>query len=160
MDHGVQAILSRLPQCIAQLLWNVLLTQNLRPNRVVNIVIDIGDLIAESNNLPLRRMRGKSSLMIADSIPDLPGQIEPLPLLLQKLYHPHTLFIVAEAPGINLRERPFSGMTEGSMAQIMAQSDSLCQILIHAQSLGDGSGILGHLQCVRHTSPVMVTQRG
>ena len=54
---------------------------------------------------------------------------------------------------------PLSGMSERRMSQIVSQSSSLDQVLIQAQGLGNGPGVLGDLQRMSHPGPVMVPVR-
>ena len=56
-------------------------------------------------------------------------------------------------------QNPFTRMSKRRVPQVMPQRNGLSQILIQTQCLRNGSGILRHLQRVRHPRPVMVTVR-
>ena len=126
---------------------------------VGNIVVDIGDLIRQTHNLPLQRGGQLAGGVAQDTVPHLPSQVETVSLVFQPLHHPQGLLIVTEAPGYDLIEYPFSGVSEGRVAQIVAQSGGLGQVLVEPQPPGDGPGDAGDLQRVGHAGTVVVALR-
>ena len=66
---------------------------------------------------------------------------------------------MSESLGADLVQGPLSRMAERSVTKIMSQGDRFSQIFIQAQGFGDRSGVLRHLQRVRHARSVMVAVR-
>ena len=60
-------------------------------------MVDIGNLIRKTHNLSLERMRHQSGLMVQNTVPHFPCEIQPLSILLQLLHDTHTLFVVPES---------------------------------------------------------------
>ena len=58
------------------------------------------------------------------------GQIQALPFLLQHLDYTKTLFGVTEAITLKLGHLILACMTEGCVTDVMAQADSLSEILV------------------------------
>ena len=155
----VQPLRTAAPGHGADFFRNILLFQDAAPDRVVRIMMNIGDLIRKPDNAPFQRGRHGSRLMIPDAIPYLHGQIDALSVLLQHIHGPHTLFVVPEPIRTCPVQRPLPGMAKGRVPQIVPQSDGLHQIFIELQRLGDRPGRLAHLQRVCQPRPVMVTLR-
>ena len=63
---------------------------------------------------------------------------------------------MGETPGHNLVEQPFPGVPKGGVAQIVAQGDGLCEILVQKQGAGHGACNARDLQRVGHPGAVMV----
>ena len=147
------------PKRPAKLQRNILLPQDLCADRVINIRIHIGNLIRQAHNLALQRMGNRLGLVIEDTVTHLPCQVQPLSVFLQFLHDAHALLIVFKTAFIDLIQNKFPRMAKRRVSQIMAQRNGLHQILVHPQCLGDGSGILRHLQCVGHAGPIMIPHR-
>ena len=105
-------------------------------------MVDIGDLIRQPHDLPLKSCRFSHTLVIADPIDDFPCEIQPLSVLFQHFHHAHALFVVFESARTHSVQSPLSGMTKGRMPEIMPQTDRFCQIFIQPQRLRDGPRIL------------------
>ena len=56
---------------------------------------------------------------------NLVAQVQTLTILLQNVHHPQRLLIVPEGLAQNLAEGVLPGVTEGGVAQIMAQGNGL-----------------------------------
>ena len=55
---------------------------------------------------------------------------------------------------------PLPRVAKRRMAEVVAERNRLCQILVHAQCLCNRSGILGNLKRMRQPRAVMVAFRG
>src|ERR671916_1383303 len=71
------------------------------------------------------------------------------------------MLVVAEAAPVSpfredTSESLFASMTEGGVAEIVAEGDSLGQVLVEVQGAGDGARDLHHLQCVRQAGAEVV----
>ena len=87
------------------------------------------------------------------------GQIQTRTVIFQHIHHPQALLIVAKRLTQAVRQRAFTGVAEGGVAQIMAQGNGLRQILIQRQRSGDGSADPGDLQGMGHAGTIVITLR-
>ena len=95
--------------------------------------------------------------MVADAVSRLPGQVQPLALLLQHLHHADTLLIVGEAALAQLVEHPLSRVSKRRMPQVMAQRNGFHQRFVHPERPGDRPGILGNLQRMGQPRAVVIS---
>ena len=84
----------------SQPVWNLLFLNDPGADRIVNIGINIGDLIRETHDLTLQCCRRQAGLMIQDTVPHFPGQVQSHTVLLETFHHTHALLIVPEASHI------------------------------------------------------------
>src|SRR5215204_779733 len=73
------------------------------------------------------------------------------------------MFVMAEGASVGCEgagEGFFSSVTEGGVAEIVAEGDRLREVFVEAESTGYGTGYLHHLQGVRETCPEVVAVRG
>src|SRR5215217_5959939 len=73
------------------------------------------------------------------------------------------VFVVAEGTSVGCEgagEGFFSCVTEGGVAEIVAEGDRLREIFVEPESAGYGTGYLHHLQSVREACPEVVAVRG
>ena len=159
MNEKIQSLPDRLSRDIRDFLGYLLFGEQPRPHSVIHIVVQIRYFVRKPDDLTLQRRRGTAHLVIEDSVPDLPAQIQSLAVPFQEIYDPEALLIVFEAKGTYTVERPFTAMAEGRVAQIMTQRNGLDKILVEAEGLRDRPGVLGHFQGVGQTGPVMVARR-
>ena len=156
MDHRIQANSGRISKNLPIWFRNIFLFEHASPDRVVNIMVDIGNLIRQAYDLSFQRMRRTRGFMIQDSVTHFPGQVQSLALLFQTFHHPYALLVMLEPQRAYLVKRPFSRMAERRMPQIMPQRDRLHQIFIETKSLCYCPGILGYLQRMGQPGPVMI----
>ena len=97
--------------------------------------------------------------VVQDPIANLPGQVQPLPLLLQHLHNTDTLLIMREPLAAEPVEHRLPRMTKRRMSQIVPQRDRLRQRLIQPQRFRDRARYLRYFQRVRQARPVMVALR-
>ena len=159
MNEKIQSLPDRLSRDIRDFPGYLLFGEEPCPHGVIHIVVQICYFVREPDDLTLQRRRGTAHLVIEDSVPDLPAQIQSLAVPFQDIHDPEALLIVFETKGTYTVERPFTAMAEGRVAQIMTQRNGLDQILVEAEGFRDRPGILGHFQRVGQTGPVMVACR-
>ena len=97
--------------------------------------------------------------VVQDPVANLPGQVQPLPLLLQHLHNTDTLLIMREPLAAEPVEHRLPRMTKRRMSQIVPQRDRLRQRLIQPQRFCDRARYLRYFQRVRQARPVMVALR-
>ena len=64
--------------------------------------------------------------MMRDAVPDLPRQIQPLPIVLEHVDDTQALLVVVESARDEIIQHPLAGVTEWRVAEVMAESDRLC----------------------------------
>ena len=129
------------------------------PHGVVDVVVDVGDLVGQAHHLPLPGLGALRPGVAQDAVPHLPGEVQPVPLLLQPVHHPQGLLVVLEAPGHDLAQQPLPRVPEGGVPQVVAQGDGLGEVLVEAQAPGDGAGDAADLQGVGHPGAVVIPLR-
>ena len=129
------------------------------PDGVVNVVVDVGDLVGQPEELAFQGLRPVGAGVAEDAPPHLIGQVEALPLLFQPVHHPQGLLVVGEAAGQDFIEHPLPGVAEGGVAQIVAVGRRLRQILVEPQAPGNGAGDAADLDGVGHAGAVVVPLR-
>ena len=109
---------------------NILLSKDTGANRVIDVVVDVGNLIREPHNGALIGPRGTVCPVIPYAVANFQGQIEPFSALLQKFDGSHTLDAMLKAAGAEPVQNTLSGMPEGGVAQIVSQRDCLRECLV------------------------------
>ena len=87
------------------------------------------------------------------------AEIEPPAVLFDAVHHAQRLLVMPEAGAVNFVECPLPGVAERRVAEIVAESDSLAQILVEPQRPPDGARKARYLQRVREPGAVMVALR-
>ena len=132
-----------------------------RPDGVVDIVVDIGDLIRESGRCCPSRVDGLPGCpVVQDPVPHLPGQVQSLSLLLQHLHHPDALLIVGKARPDRSHSKSHSpecpkGVWPRSWPRAMAS----VRLSFSRRALAMVLAIWDDLQGVGQPGPVMVSLR-
>ena len=123
-------------------------------------MVDIGDLVGFSDDLPLKRFRKTAVAAVPqNSHSYLIGQVQPLPVFLQKIHNTQRLLVMTKRFSRHLRQRNLSRMTKGRMAEIVAKRNGLRQILVQSQCSCDRTRNSRHLQRMRHPRAVVVALR-
>ena len=131
------------------------------PYGVVHIVVDVGEAVCEPSDLSLEGGRERHGpWVVEDPVAHLPGQVEPVAVVLQEVHHTQALLVVPEGPAQERGERFLAEMPEGGVAQIVAQRDRFGEVLVQTQGPSDRASDLGDLQGVGQSDPVVVTFRG
>ena len=134
------------------------------PHGVVDVVVDVGDAVDEAHDLALERRR----LLRAPGVADDPvahrlGQVEAVPVALERVDDPQRLLVVAKAaPEALLQaavERVLADVAERRVAEVVAEPDRLDQVLVERQRPRDGARDLGDLERVGQPRAVVVAAR-
>ena len=119
----------------------VLLAQDPGTPGVVDVVVHVGDEVRHPHDLPFERRRpllrvepnGRSLLtfrVATDAIPHLEGEVEPQPVVLEHLDHPHRLLVVAETAAHRLVEERLAGVAERRMPQVVGETTDFDQVRV------------------------------
>src|SRR5581483_4590213 len=95
----------------------VALAEQAEADRVVDVVVDVGNAVDDADDLALERRRLAAAGVREDAVADLGGEVE-------ALGNPERLLVVAERPPDalpqDLVESVLAGMAEGGVAQVVA----------------------------------------
>jgi len=129
-------------------------------------VVNVSDDVRNPNHLTFKRQRHRLGVLAKDlpfpfgmfqnTVSDLKGEIQSLPVLLQEIDDPQALIGMVESPRDNLIQGILPGMPKRRMTQVVSQGDGLCQILIETERFGDRSCNLRNLKGMRQSGPVMI----
>src|SRR5215211_2438725 len=103
------------------------------------------------------------SCMVTYPVSDLKRKVQSISLSLEVVDDAQGVFVVAEGAAVGRQgagEGFFSGVSEGGVAEVVAEGDRLRKVLVEAESTGYGTGDLHHLQGVRKACPEVVAVRG
>ena len=135
-----------------------------RPQRVVDVVVDVGDAVDQLHDPPLQGRRLARAGVVEDAVADLLGEVEALAVALQHVDHPQRVDVVLELGAAALAqrrvERLLAGVAEGRVAEVVAEPDRLGQVLVEAERPGHGAGDPAGLQGVGEAGPVVVALGG
>ncbi len=124
---------------------NVLLPHHSGPDSVVYVMVYVRYPVRHAHYPSLGGI-GLLALCVADyAVSHLPGEVQPLPLLLEPVHHPKALPVVLEAPAGDLAQGPLPGVAEGGVPQVVGKGYGLGQVLVEPQGPGDGPRYLGDL---------------
>jgi hypothetical protein len=140
------------------------------PDRIVDIVIDVGDDVGHARNLPLDCARAMlwvgadrhAALALGvprDAVAHFPRQVEPAPLVLEDVDYPQALLVVVESARNEIVEDALAGMAERCVAQIVTEGNGLGELLVEPQHLGYAPGDLRYLERMRETCPIVIASR-
>ena len=154
MNQGVDPRRARIPEERDLGLRQVLRSEDPVPNRVVDVVVDIGHSIDDADDLPLECLRLLFSCVREDPVPHLPRQVE-------RLGDPQRLLVVAETHPETLVERGVErvlpGVAKGRVPGVVAEPDRFGEILVQRQRPGHYTRDPGRLERVRHPGAVVVS---
>ena len=128
--------------------------------RVVDVVVDVGDPVDEPHDLALQRRRLPRAARVAqDPVAHRIGQVEAL----EHVDDPQRVLVVAEAAPEALApggvEHRLADVPEGRMAEIVAEPDRLREVLVEPQRPRDRARDLRRLERVREPRAVVVALR-
>ena len=153
------ALAGAAPAMAVDLLRQGVLRQDPGPDRVVQVVIDVGDAVGQAHDGGLPAVVRRAGGVVENAHPGLIAEVQPPPALFQPVHHPQTLRIVVEAAGHQFPQRPLPGVAEGGVPQVVPQADGLAQVLVQPQGPGDGPRQPRHLQGVGQPGAVVVPLR-
>ena len=109
---------------------DILFPENTGANRVVNVMVDVGNLIREAHNSPLIGARGAVRSVILYAVANFQGQVEPVSALFQEFDGSHTLNTVLKTARAEPVQNTFSGMPKRGVTEVMSQCDGLRECLV------------------------------
>ena len=124
-------------------------------DRIVDIMVEIGDAVAEAHYAALQRLRLLRPAVAEDAVARFLRQVQPLAIVFQQVHHAQPLAVMVEIM-LYRSKRPFAGMAERRMPQVMTKRDRLGQVFVQAERAGNGTGDLRHLQRMRQARAEMV----
>jgi len=170
LDHGVYPLSMGCAKDFGVLLRDILLSEYPGPDRVIEVMVYIGDDVGHPHHSPLN---GSGLLcgvlrddcpfplgVLCDPVPYFKREIQSLPLPLQQIHDPQALLGVRESMGGDLIEDLLPCMAEGGVSQVMGQGNGLGEVLIEPQGLGDGPGDLGDFQGVGQPGAIVIAGGG
>ena len=131
------------------------------PERVVDVVIDVGDAVGEPDDLGLEGGGlGHGPRVVHDAVAHLPGEVEARAVVLEVFDDAQALLVVAERPAQERRERLLAQVTERGVPQVVAQGDGFGEVLVEPQGSGRGPGDVRDVERVGEAHPVVVALGG
>ena len=128
--------------------------------RVVDVVVDVGDAVDQLDDPSLQRRRLVGAGVVEDAVAHLLGQVQAAAVALEHLDHPQRVDVVLEAAAAALVqrrvERLLAGVAEGRVAEVVAEPDRLGQVLVEAERPGDRAGDPAGLERVGEAGAVVV----
>ena len=129
-------------------------------DRVVDVVVDVGDAVDDADDLPLERLRLVGPGVLEDPVAHLLREVEPAAVALEALDDAQRVLVVAEAVAAALAqqlvERLLAGVAERRMAEVVAEADRLDEILVQPQRTADAARDAGRLERVRQARAEMI----
>jgi hypothetical protein len=130
--------------------------EDVGPQSVVQIVVQVGDDIRQPDGLSFKGGRFLSGLplngmtpplgVLDDALPNLHGQIQAPSVVFEQIRDSQTLLVVVEPAGHDLIEYTFPSMTEGRVSEVVPQGDGLDQIFVESESPSNRPGDLRYFQ--------------
>ena len=163
-DECVDAPRVRRPEDLEDIRRDIVDRHQTGAQRVVEIVVDIGDAVGDANDLAFERVRrsrrgmgdaGAELGVTKNAVADVIGQVETASVPFQVIDDAQALLVVAEA-GEGFRQGRFTGVAEGGVTEIVAETDGLDEVLIEAERPTDGAGDLRHFEGVGEPGAVVV----
>ncbi len=125
-------------------------------DRVVDVVVDVGDPVDDAHDPALERLGILRARMGEDPVAHLVGEVE-------LLGDPQRLLVVAEASsealGERLVERLLAGMAEGRVPRVVPEPDRLDEVLVQLERPRHDPRDPGRLERVGHAGAVVVADR-
>ena len=154
----------RRPQDLDDICRDIVHRHQTGSHRVVEIVVDIRDAVGDANHLTFERIRlsrrgvgdaGAKLGVTKNAVADGKGQVETAPVPFQVIDDAKTLLVVPEA-GERFGQGRLTGVAEGGVTEIVAETDGLDEVLVEEERPTDGAGDLRHLEGVGEAGPVVV----
>ncbi len=148
---------------------DIFLLYHICPDGIIDVMVDIGDDIRDSDHLSFQSLGHILFLIIENfspafgmleyPVPDFVGQVQPFAFILEFFHDTEALFIMGESSGEELGKSFLPSMSERSVSEVVPQRDGFGEILVQQKSPGNGAGDLRDLECVSQPGPVMVAER-
>ena len=132
--------------------------QDPRADRVVDVVVQVGDPVGEPHDLRLQgRGRGHRPGVVQDAVADLPGEVQAGAVVLQELDDAQATARSGGTAGPrNGRERLLAQVPERRVAQVVPERDRLGEVLVQPERAGGRPGDLRDLERVGQAHPVVI----
>ena len=117
-------------QHIGNLLGDVVIGEDSRPDGIVDIVVHIGNLVAAPDDLSFQGFRPGFAGVAYNAHANLIGQIQAHAVPFQDVHYPQTLLVMTEGLAQAVGQSRLSGVTEGGVTQVVAHGNGLGQILV------------------------------
>ena len=137
------------------MLRNIVLADNARAYRVINIMVNVGNAVGKVDNAAFRRTRLAPAGMADNAVAHLARKVQ----ILEHIHNAQTLLVVPKPERTNLVKRRLSGVAERRVPEIMSECDRFGQILVKSERPRDGPRNLRDLERMRQPSTVVVTLR-
>src|SRR5688572_28105100 len=152
------------------MLWQGGLAQDAGADRVIDVVVDIGNDVGHARDLAfdrgraMFRRRADRHAVLALRVPgnavaNLPRQVQALTVVLQHVDNAQALLVVVEATRHQFAHHPFAGVAERRVAEVVPERNRFGKLLMQPQHLGNGPRNLRHFERVRQSRAVMVAGR-
>ena len=168
-DDGIDPLGEFVSQHFPARFGNVAVRDDSRPQRVVQIVVDVGDDVGDAHDLTLQALgelgridghhRPHALGVFGDAVAHVEGQVQPQTVVFQFVHDAQALLVVPEPAGAEFVENRLADVAERGVTQVVAEGDGLGQVLVQVQRPGDGPGDLAHFEGVGQARPVMVASR-
>ena len=140
----------------AQRLGDILPAHQAAANRVVDIVVDVGDAVGKMDNSPFRRRGLRTACVMHNTIAHLGGQVERL----DAVDHAQALFVVAEALRADFVQCGFARVAKRRMPEVVAEGNGFGQVFVQAQGARNGTPNLRNFEGMGQAGAVVVALRG
>jgi hypothetical protein len=123
-------------------------------------VVDVAEAVDQLDDAGLGRPRHDRPGVVEDAVAHLVGEVEPAAAALEVLDHPQGVLVVVESPTKTLLQRVgqrlLTRVSEGRMAEVVAERDRLCQVLVEPERTRHGARDARHLERVREARAEVV----
>ena len=137
------------------MLRNIVLADDARAYRVINIMVDVGNAVGKVDNAAFRRTRLAPAGMADNAVAHLARKVQ----ILEHIHNAQTLLVVPKPERTSFVKRRLSGVTERRVPEIMSECDRFGQILVESERPRDGPRNLRDLERMRQPSTVVVALR-
>src|SRR5262249_52041368 len=112
----------------------------------------------------MRRIRANRNAVLPfrmprDPVANLPGQIQPVSIVLEHVDDAKALLVVLESTRYERLQDPLAGVAERRRAQVLPERDGFGQLLIKPQHLGNAARDLRDLERVGQARAVVIAGR-
>ena len=139
MDEPVDAARPGVAQQLDLLPGQLILSEHAGADRVVDVVVDVGDPVDDANDLPLCAW----ACVVENPVANLLGQVQSSPIALEDVDDAQGVLVVreatAEVTAELVVERVLARMAEGRVPEVVAEADRLDEILVQPERTGDAA---------------------
>ena len=140
---------------------NLLFVENPRADRVVDIVIDIGDAIGKLDDAPFERGGLSCARVVHDPVFDFLGEVHPVEIAVrfQEFDHGEGLLIMAKTLRRNAVENLFADVSERRVSEIVTECDRLDEVFVETQGSADRPCDLCDFERMRQARAIVIFAR-